>query len=128
MKVALYDRLRDTLGAQQAQVIAEFVEDSASHDFSNLATKEDYLLLRADVEVLKVGQLSNKEDVRGLKAEIKELRSEIQQVKAEIHELDNKMREMEVRIMEKLASRVNTSTLIQVITTVGALIALSKLL
>ncbi len=112
--IAAHTNLQDRLGREQAQVIAEFVEQNRAEDISLVATKADLQEMR----------LATKAD---LKAESQELRELIHKLTLDTNELFSKL---ELKISEQfqaLNTRTIWANIAQVLAIVGALLALAKL-
>ena len=107
-KIGAYNVLQERFGKEQAQAIAEFVELQEGPDLSQFATKED--LRNLELRLVKDGA-NTREELR------KEIASTREEFTKEI-----------AKVREDMIARMNWTTLIQVLTTVGALIALAKLI
>ncbi len=99
-RIALFTQLQDILGRDQAQAVAQYAEDEQSQKINDLATRHE--LTTAKLDILKA-----------------------------VQKLQQKQSEGEVRLAQ-LESRLTTKmmqwSVIQLVTTVAALITLSKLL
>ena len=89
-RIALFTQLQHTLGPEQAQAVAEYLEDSRQDSVANLVTKQEY-----------------NDGVARLELKFSE-----------------KIHESEMRILTKMQQW----SVIQLVTTIAAIIALSKFL
>lgn len=114
-RIAAYNALQDHFGREQAQVLAEFVESQDGPDLSQFATKGD----------LKDLELRLTKDLATLREEIGSSREEF---KGEIASLRVEFKSEIAKTREEMLTRMNWAVIIQVLTTVGALVTLAKLI
>jgi hypothetical protein len=101
-RIAAFQSLEDRFGREQATALAEYIESQDKPDFSRLATKED------------LARFATKE--------------ELQAVKQDLASLELRLVREIAKTREDMLSRMNWTAIIQVLTTIGALIALSKII
>ena len=101
-RISAYTALQENFGKEQAQALAEFVESQEGPDLSRYASKDDIQVVRQDLKDLELRLVKDASKTR------EDLSKEI------------------AKVREDMITRMNWSTIIQVITTVGALVALAK--
>lgn len=117
--ISAYTNLQDRLGREQAQVIAEFIEQAHSEDFSTLATKADLQQLRVETRAdLQQFRVETRADSQELRAETKVDNQELRLY------FEQKLHDLEMR----LNSRMQWTAFVQILTTVAAIIGLAKFL
>jgi hypothetical protein len=109
--VAAFQTLEDRFGREQATALAEYIESQPGADVSRLATKEDLV------------KFATKEDVQAIKQELTRFAT-----KDELLALELRLVKEMAKTREDMLSRMNWTAIIQVLTTIGALIALSKII
>lgn len=106
-------RLEEVLGPDQA---ATLMENLPPRPWSELATKDDLVPLRADIEVLKA-------DVGELKADVGSLRTEMHAGFAHLGEiLDLRFAAQDARFEAFVRERIDSQTKLLVFAFVGALL------
>ena len=113
-RISAYTSLQDQFGKEQAQALAEFIESQDGPDLSRYTSKEDIQAVRQDL----------KNDIQAVKQDLKDL--ELRLTKDLSKTREDLSKEI-AKSREDMITRMNWSTIIQVITTVGALVALAKI-
>ncbi len=113
--ITAFTELQDRAGREVAQSIAAFVEEVRGQDLSQLATKADIHDLEQKI-MAQNGILEQKIMAQGGSLE--------QKILVQSNTIDQKLHDMENR----LNIRMQWTAFFQILTTVGALIALAKLL
>ena len=114
-KLRAYTAWQDQFGKEQAQTLADFIESQESPDLSRLVTKDDLQLLRQDT----------KDEIQLIRQDMKDL--EIRLIK-ELAQNREESNQGIAKAREDMISRMNWTTIIQVLTTIGALAALAKII
>jgi len=113
-------RLEEVLGPDQA---ATLMENLPPRPWSELATKDDLVPLKADIGVLKEDVRVLKEDVGALKADVGSLRTEMHAGFAHLGEiLDLRFAAQDARFEAFVRERIDSQTKLLVFAFVGALL------
>lgn len=116
-------RLEEVLGPDQA---ATLMENLPPRPWSELATKDDLVPLKADIGVLKEDVRVLKEDVGALKADVGSLRTEMHAGFAHLGEiLDLRFAAQDARFEAFVRERIDSQTKLLVFAFVGALLITS---
>ncbi len=107
-KIALFQTLEDRFGREHATALAEFIEHQQDPAQSRYATKDDL----KDLELRLIKDIAKTRE---------ELGKDIAKTREELGKDIAKTR-------EDMITRLNWSTIIQVLTTVGALAAIAKVI
>ncbi len=102
-RISAYTSLQDQFGKEQAQALAEFIESQDGPHLSRYASKDDIQSVKQDLKDLEL-----------------RLTKDLSKTREDLSKEISKSR-------EDMITRMKWSTIIQVLTTVGALVALAKI-